>query len=266
MKKKDGYLRTGSCFGSNALAVCWILPILFCRTQTRWFVDMISFSSSSNKEQACLARSESCRKVRERATLLIEHKSSNSKPSSLGIGYLHSSGGSTVRLANGILSVGKKYDIRFKKEKEKEKGTKSKRKVQKVLRFLFNHEFPNSPCKPPSFLWQGSHAERVTQLPHRDLCCSSYHQMPCRGIFSQRLKLRWNGVLKRGNRKTRNGYEHARIWNATSVNFVDWLSQCITQGYVSKGSGSLDFIQNINSEVSNIWLVTNTPLFIWNII
>ncbi len=96
------YLRTASSFGSSALAVCWILPILFCKAQTRWFVEIISFSSSWNKEQACLDRSESCRRVRDRATLVMEHRSSNSNPSSLGMGCLHSSWGSTIRLAKGI--------------------------------------------------------------------------------------------------------------------------------------------------------------------
>lgn len=97
------YLRTASFLGSRALAVCCIWPILFWRTQTRWLVLMMSFSSSWNKEQACRARSESCRKVRERTTLLMAHRSSKSRPSSLGIGCLHRSCGSTILLANGIL-------------------------------------------------------------------------------------------------------------------------------------------------------------------
>lgn len=71
---------------------------------------MISFSSSWNREQACLARSESCRKVRESTTLLMEHRSSTlSEPSSFGIGNLHSNWGSTILLANGILINRKNY-------------------------------------------------------------------------------------------------------------------------------------------------------------
>lgn len=54
-------------------------------------------------EQACLARSDSCRKVRDRATLLMETRSSKSKLSSFGIWYLHSNWGSTIRLAKGML-------------------------------------------------------------------------------------------------------------------------------------------------------------------
>lgn len=97
------YLRTASFLGSRALAVCWIWPIFFWRTQTRWLVHMMSFSSSWNREQACRARSDSCRRVRERTTLLMAHRSSKSRPSSLGIWCLHRSCGSTILLANGIL-------------------------------------------------------------------------------------------------------------------------------------------------------------------
>lgn len=102
---KTDYSRTASCLGSSPFAVCWNRAILFCRTQTLWFVDMISVSSSWKREHACLARSESCLKVRESATLLMELRSSKIKPSSLGIGCLHSNWGSTILFANGILNI-----------------------------------------------------------------------------------------------------------------------------------------------------------------
>lgn len=100
---ESGYSRTASCFGSSSEQVCWSCWILLCSPLTRRLVDVRSFSSSWKMEQACLAKSDSCRRVRDRATLLMETRSSKSRPSSFGIWYLHSNWGSTSRLANGIL-------------------------------------------------------------------------------------------------------------------------------------------------------------------
>ena len=111
------YSRTASFLGSRTLAVCCISTILFWRSQTRWLVLMMSFSSSWNKEQACRARSDSCRRVRDRTTLLMAQRSSKSRPSSSGIWCLQRSCGSTILFANGILHARKygsyKPDVNF---------------------------------------------------------------------------------------------------------------------------------------------------------
>lgn len=150
------YLRTASFLGSRALAVCCIWPILLWSTQTLWLVLTMSFSSSWNKEQACRAKSDSCRKVRDSTTLLMAHRSSKSTPSSLGIWCLHRSCGSTIRLAKGILSKDKpavKSQRLRKLQRAKETTSKCVNPTENALMLSstgVNPKFPSSPWDPPS--------------------------------------------------------------------------------------------------------------------